>query len=152
MTTASDALRKTGLGLFGAFLIFTYAGCTANFAPSYDPQTASQITDTYKAVTQFYVKLQSVPENKRTYRQFADGYADVVVQMETLLWRAENQAHNKQTTEMAKHLLHDWKQIQVRQEHRDSYSDALASIDQKRLDDLLDDMATIESFKQKPSH
>lgn len=88
-------------------LVFFVSGCAANFAPAYDPQTAGQITATYKAVTQFYVDLDQVPAKQRTYKAFVKSYEDVTVEIKTLLWMADNQANNKNSSDMAKRLLED---------------------------------------------
>ncbi len=125
------------------------SACTADFAPTYDPETASQITATYKAVTRFYMRLHHAPEGRRSYASFEAAYADVALEMKTLLWRARGQSHNAESADMARRLLEDWQDIETQHEKRDGYPEARARIDRRRLDNLLADMASVESFKRK---
>jgi hypothetical protein len=137
--------------VFAAAIVLLCSGCAAHFAPEYNPQTASQITATYKAVNNFYEKLSAVPTADRTHKRLASKYEAVAVEMKTLVWRTKIQAHNKVSTDIATRLLTDWKNIETRNQKRGGYSDALASIDRQRLDDLLTNLASVESFKREPS-
>ena len=139
-------------GRAGALLLLVSlaGGCTAHLAPRYDPQTAAQIAATYKAVTKFYMHLRETAEGQRDYARFASRYDDVAVEMKTLAWSARRQAHNRASIDMARRVQADWRAIETRHRKRDRYADALADVDEQRLDNLLDDMARVESYKRDP--
>jgi len=146
----TDRMRAVHGCVCTLLLLAFLGGCAAaDFAPGYDPQTATQVAATYKAVTRFYMRLRETAEGERAYAGFAPGYDEVAVEMKTLAWSARRQAHNRASRDMARRLQADWREIEARHRKRDSYADALADIDEQRLDNLLDDMASVESHKRK---
>lgn len=127
-------------------------GCMVHIAPDYSPQTATAIVDTAKLVDKFYINMEATPEDQRKFQMFAQGYRDVEVEIRSLILRTRIQPMNDDSTNMANTALDLWQKYEARHKQRDAYSDALASDDQKRLDDLLTAMALVQqSLKQTPT-
>ena len=129
-------------------LAFMLSGCAVKFVADYDSKTEDAIFDAAKRVDLFYGKLLETPEAARPYEAFAEQYASVEADLNSLVLRNSVRQYNDDSTEIAEKILGFWQKYRGLHRERNTYSTGNAELDRDRFRRLFAYLARAEGAKK----
>lgn len=133
------------------FCILFSGGCKVTFVPGYDARISDQIVNIAKEVDKFYLSMletTTAADSGRIYRNFAEQYVSIEVELNSLLIKNKIRPLNENSTRICEITIEMW--IKYKEEHKkdDSLSDGLIRLNRKTFSDLFYAMQVAEKGKQ----
>lgn len=127
------------------------ASCNFALLPPYSREVSAQIENTAKSVDRFYLDMLEKTDatgNGRAYRNFADGYIDIEVELNSLYTKNRIRPLNKASTRNCEIALNRWREYKEEHKQKNTISNGLIANKRQYMNDLFYTIQVSEEFKQ----
>lgn len=134
-----------------AFCLVTLISCNFALLPPYNKEISTQIDNTAKAVDRFYLDMLEKTDaagSGRAYANFADGYIDIEVELNSLYTKNRIRPLNKASTRNCEIALHRWREYKEEHKEKNTISNGLIAYKRQYMSDLFYTIQVSEEFKQ----
>lgn len=134
--------------MVGVFLMSLMMGCAAPHKAAYDAASKADIVEVAKRVDLFWITLQDIPEDARTYTMFQGQYHVIENDLRALVMRNEIRPFNQTSTYQAQMALALWMAEKAAHKDTNNLADGRAQKRQKEFHELFLAMAKGEDVKR----
>lgn len=134
-----------------AFCLIILASCNFALLPPYSREVSAQIENTAKSVDRFYLDMlekSDTTNNGRAYANFADGYIDIEVELNSLYTKNRIRPLNKASTRNCEIALKRWREYKEEHKQKNTITNGLIAYKRQYMSDLLYTIQVSEEFKQ----
>lgn len=137
--------------LITALCIVLLTSCNFALLPPYSREVSAQIENTAKSVDRFYLDMLEKTDtagNGRAYANFADGYIDIEVELNSLYTKNRIRPLNKASTRNCEIALQRWREYKEEHKQKNTISNGLIAYKRQYMSDLFYTIQVSEEFKQ----
>jgi len=131
--------------------LMTFYSCRVTLVPPYDAAIKEQIDETAKAVDKFYLLMLETTSNSgggRAYQNFAEGYVEIEVELNSLLNKNRVRPLNENSTRICEITLQLWQKYKLEHKEDNSLPDGMIELNRKTFADLFYAMQVAEKAKE----
>jgi len=134
------------------FIVAFCAACTVQMVPSYDDQIYRATISIAKQVDKFYIGILDTSPEKRSYETFADDYAAIEAEINSLLLQQQVRLRNDDMTSATRKALEMWTENKAYfKGKRDYYVvDDKVKLHKSRFSDVFEAIARGEKYLESP--
>ncbi len=137
--------------LLTALCIVLLTSCNFALLPPYNREISTHIEHTAKAVDRFYLDMlekTDIAGTGRAYANFADGYIDIEVELNSLYNKNRIRPLNKASTKNCEIALQRWREYKEEHKQKNTLSNGLIAYKRQYMSDLFYTIQVSEEFKQ----
>ena len=134
--------------LLALLLAVSASGCAVKFVGDYDSAAFEEILTTAKKVDKFYGTLLETKAESRQYSSFSEQYVTLETDIQGMVTRNQARALNSESTEISQIILKLFTKCKELHKTRNTYTDGIAKLDQKRFVRLFGSAASAEEAKK----
>ena len=132
-------------------LIFILFGCRVELVNDYDAELSTHIQNVAKQTDLFYLNMLETTSNDgngRRYSNFAEGYAKIQAELNSLLQKNKIKPLNEHSTRICEIALQFWQDYKNEHKEYDEISDSEIDLNRLYLQDIFYAMLVAEEGKK----
>ena len=136
--------------LITALYVVLLTSCNFALLPPYSREVSAQIENTAKSVDRFYLNMLEKTDTTNTgraYSNYANGYIDIEVELNSLYNKNRIRPLNKASTRNCEIALQRWREYKEEHKEKNTISNGLIAYKRQYMSDLFYTIQISEEFK-----